>query len=154
VNGLACGNVMASVTEHDEQVVFVEYVRYRYPRIAEYLFAVPNAAKRSYRLARRLSREGLSPGYPDIGIDWPINGWHGLRIEMKRRRGPRGGGATPSDDQTAWVIRLNAAGYCADVCYGADEAIERLERYLHPAIDREKEKAAMRVLCKAGVRGA
>jgi len=107
----------------------VEYVRQKYPRYASYLFAVPNAAKRSYPVMARLRREGFAVGFPDLGILYPMGGYHGLLIEMKRQRGSRGALPRTSPEQTEWVERLSTAGYWAVVCYGAAEALREIDLY-------------------------
>ena len=52
-------------------------------------------------------------------------GWHGLYIEMKRRKGGR-----LSDEQAAMLEALREQGYCAWVCKGANDAIELITEYL------------------------
>lgn len=75
----------------------------------------------------RMASEGLRAGYPDILLDWPAQGFHGLRIELKRQR------FTPSDikpNQRAWHDRLRAAGFRVEVCGGWAEAWAVLVEYL------------------------
>ena len=88
-------------SEHQEQCAVIDYVRARYPSFAPYLFAVPNGARTAWTTAKRLKDEGLSKGYPDLGLDYPMGGYHGLRIEMKRRRGSRGARPRTSPEQDA-----------------------------------------------------
>ena len=61
---------------------------------------------------------------PDICIPVPNSKYHGLYIEMKRKKGGR-----VSQKQKEWIERLNRLGYLAVVCYGADEAIKVVEEY-------------------------
>lgn len=116
--------------EHVEQVQVVAHLRTFHPDVL--VAAVPNGGKRSKTEAARLKAEGVLPGYPDLLIDEPRVGYHGLRIEMKRERGPKGGTAhTPTTaDQRRVHALLRARGYGVSVCYGAAEAIAVIEDYL------------------------
>jgi hypothetical protein len=51
--------------------------------------------------------------------------YHGLWIEMKRRKGGQ-----VSADQHGWMDALRAEGYAVAVARGADEAIEIIIAYL------------------------
>jgi VRR-NUC domain len=76
--------------------------------------------------AMALRRQGVKPGTPDIFLDFPSNGKHGLRIELKRRKG-----GVVSEEQKAWLEKYNANGYTALVCYGFDEARDAICTYLN-----------------------
>lgn len=95
------------------------------------MFAIPNGTfLNGNKLQRakqmnRLKAEGLKVGVPDTFIPIASNGYHGLFIEMKRKKG-----SATSAEQKAWIISLNAQGYKAVICKGADEAIRVLEEYL------------------------
>ena len=122
-------------SESAEQATFVAYVKLKYPTLAPYLFAIPNGAYKSMSARMKFKREGLSPGYPDLGLDLPVGRFHGLRIEMKRKVG-----SVVSQEQADWIARLNDADYCARICKGADAAIAVLEQYLHRAQTRMETK--------------
>jgi hypothetical protein len=114
-------------TEHHEQVALFQWAALhatKYPDLA-WLYAVPNGARTSMSTAKRLKAEGLKAGYPDIGLDVAHGGFHGLRIEMKRRKGGR-----VSPEQAAWMSRLRGQGYFCPVAEGWEEAVEFLEGYL------------------------
>ena len=85
---------------------------------------IPNEGKRSPAAAALLKKIGLKPGFPDLFILEPRNGYHGLAVEMKRI------GGRVSENQWIWIHRLNSKGYVARVCYGADEAIALIKKYL------------------------
>jgi len=115
-------------TEHQEQVSLMQWVEMskgKYPML-EMLAAVPNGGARHIAVARKLKAEGVKAGYPDILLDWPAGGHHGLRIELKRLKG---GQVSPA--QKDWLARLNAAGYKATVCRGWIEAKTIIEDYLN-----------------------
>ena len=87
------------------------------------------------KIERTLKAEGKQKGYPDLIIDEPNRHFHGLRIELKRRRKQLKTKLSTahtkiSPEQQDWINRLNAKGYKAVVCYGADEAIDVIEEYM------------------------
>ena len=90
----------------------------------EELYAVPNGGNRDRVTGARLKREGVRAGQPDLNLDIPSAGYHGLRIEMKAGRG-----RVTAPQQIA-IDRLNGRGYLALVCRSAAEAIEAIEDYL------------------------
>lgn len=89
------------------------------------LFGVPNAAKRSARLAAYMKAEGLQSGVPDLWLPVARQGKHGLVIEMKRAKG-----GVVAASQAAWIAALRAEGYRVEVCHGAAEAIDVLRDYI------------------------
>lgn len=114
-------------TESEEQQALFRYCSVemsRYPDL-DMLAHVPNEGKRTKTTGARLKREGLRQGYPDILLDVPRSGYHGLRIELKRRKG-----STITSDQKKWIIKLNKQGYAAAFCYGWEQAWEFIHAYL------------------------
>jgi len=110
-------------TEHDEQSALFQWAAMK-PELKT-MFAIPNAAKRSFRLAAMMKAEGLKSGVPDILLPLARNGYHGLFIEMKRVKG-----STTSKSQLAWLQALTSADYKAVICKGFDEARETIEDYI------------------------
>jgi hypothetical protein len=94
------------------------------------LFHVPNGGARDAREGGRLKAQGVRPGVPDIFLDVPRGAFHGLRIELKATRAELLRKPTVSDDQQAWLARMNGHGYRALVCEGWESAREEIERYL------------------------
>lgn len=118
---------VAVPTESEEQQALFRYcavMRGSYPQL-DRLVHIPNEGKRTITNGRRLKREGLKKGYPDILLDVPSCGFHGLRIELKRRKGGR---ITP--EQKEWIIELNKSGYAAALCFGWEDAWGFIENYL------------------------
>ena len=114
-------------TESEEQQALFNYCSVemsRYPDL-DMLAHIPNEGKRTKTTGARLKREGLRRGYPDIILDVPRGGYHGLKIELKRRKGSK---ITP--DQKKWIIKLNKQGYAAAFCYGWEQAWEFIHAYL------------------------
>jgi hypothetical protein len=115
-------------TEHQEQCALIRWAALnakRYPDLA-WLYAVPNGARTSMSVAKRLKAEGLRKGYPDVGLDVARGGFHGLRIEMKRRKEGR-----LSPEQKAWIARLTDQNYRVATAKGWEEAARILEDYLN-----------------------
>lgn len=116
-------------TEHVEQIRLMQMVRLhaaRFPMLKN-LTAIPNGGHRNKAVAGKLKAEGVSRGYPDLLLDWPAQGFHGLRIEIKRQD------ATPSDtkpEQREWHRRLEDAGYRVEVCKGWEAAWAIIVDYL------------------------
>jgi hypothetical protein len=114
------------MSEHDEQValfVWAEWMKTQYPRL-RWMYAVPNAAKRSPQLANYMKAEGLKPGVPDVVVPIPTKQYHGLYIEMKFN------GNKPSIAQKEWLEYLASVGYATAVCLSFDAARVVIEEYL------------------------
>jgi hypothetical protein len=89
------------------------------------LFAIPNGGKRNVITAMNMKREGVKPGVPDLFLAYPSKGFHGLFIEMKKRKG-----GTVSEAQHWWHQMLSTAGYQVRVCKGWEESRAIIEQYL------------------------
>lgn len=121
----------SSPLEHAETAAVVAWFKLQYPKQAGYLIGLPNAGKRSPRVAAMLKAEGMRPGAFDLFLAIPRWGYHGLWIEMKRRDGTQ---SDVSDNQARFETDMIAMGYMAQVCFGADEARVAIRAYLdHPA---------------------
>lgn len=125
-------NEISIATEAQEQEMLFRYCAVeigRYPMLAN-LFHIPNGGTRNKREAVRLKREGVRAGYPDLALDYPSCGKHGLRIELKRTKG-----YSIQPEQKDWIIRLNNAGYAAVFCYGWENAWEVIKSYINGNIE-------------------
>ena len=103
-----------------EQRKVIEYCKLRKIRV----FSVPNGGKRGAKEAYFLKLEGCSPGVPDLCVPIPNKNYHGLFIEMKY------GKNKPTQYQKEWIEYLNSVGYFAVVCYGAEQAIKAIKKYI------------------------
>ena len=115
--------------ESEEQQALFKWARdneRRYPDLAR-LVAIPNGGLRNMSEAVRFKAEGVRAGFPDMILPTSRHGYHALAIELKRRKGA---GSTIQPEQKSWIEYLSAQGWHAVVCYGAGEAIEKLEWYL------------------------
>lgn len=115
-------------TEHEEQKALLQWAEmHLQPELRPLLFAIPNGGLRTPRNAKTLKQEGVKRGVPDLFFAYPHGGFHGLFIEMKRRD-PNF--SKVSKEQEEMIIRLEAQGFCAVVCYGCLSAINEIQRYL------------------------
>lgn len=108
-------------TESSEQQAVIDYCGYCGIDIVH----IPNEGKRSERYGAELKRLGMRKGFPDLFVPLARRGYHGLFIELKRDITRK-----PTNEQLWWIEKLNAAGYYATVCYGADAAIKEINKYL------------------------
>jgi len=109
-------------TEEQEQRALAEWLDWHGIR----WFHPANGGARTKAEAGVFRAIGVKPGVPDVIIVDPppaVQGPCGVAIELKRREGGR-----ISDAQREWLARLRYRGWWAEVCAGADEAIELLER--------------------------
>jgi hypothetical protein len=95
-----------------------------YPAIRDMSFAIPNGGKRNAFLGKLMQLEGMTAGVPDIFVAIPINGWHGLFIEMKEI------GNSLSPLQAIMMDRLTKRGYFCETCYGWEAAKDTVTRYI------------------------
>lgn len=113
--------------EHNHQSALFDFWRRYAPAHGlplTLMYSVPNAAKRSARMAAFMKAEGLTPGVPDVNLDVARGGFWGLRIEMKRA------GQKPHPEQAKALEALRQQGYNAVVCWNVDEAVRVLTAYL------------------------
>ncbi len=120
-------NDLPVATESEEQQALFRYCAVemgRYPEL-EMLVHTPNEGKRTRATGGRLKKEGLRKGYPDITLYLPSCNYHGLMIELKRRRGSK-----KTQEQKGWICNLNNYGYAAAFCYGWEDAWKFIQAYL------------------------
>ena len=89
------------------------------------LHAIPNGGSRNPIEARHLKEQGVKAGIPDLFLPCARGGFHGLYIEMKRRKGGR-----VSIEQKKTIIALREQGYRVEVCEGWERAREVIKEYL------------------------
>jgi len=130
----------ASGTEHGQQVALFMWASPTgeggkwYPQL-RLMHAIPNGGLRDKITAGRLKAEGVKRGIPDIFLPWPVNGWHGLYIEMKRPTTRTDGKARrrhglTSEEQDTIRADLMWAGYGVATAYSYEEAKEIIVAYL------------------------
>jgi hypothetical protein len=110
------------MSERDEQAALFQWAAYQtnvMPELAM-LFAIPNG---QFRKGQR-PEPGLIPGVPDVFLAWPMDGYHGLFLEMKYGRNK------PTQEQYQWINQLRNAGYQVRVCYSFEDAQVTIANYL------------------------
>ena len=118
-------------TEHAEQVALIRWVAHAAPTQPElgWLFAIPNGGHRHRLVAAKLRAEGVRAGVPDLYLPVARGRWHGLFVEMKRRRGGQ-----LSAEQKIWTQALVEQGYQVRVCAGWEAARDAILAYLREAL--------------------
>lgn len=114
-------------TEAQEQSQLFQWAEASAPLFPELalLHHIPNGGFRSKKTAALLKAQGVKAGVPDLCLPVARNGYHGLYIELKRRKG-----GVKSEAQKGWLDALNAQGYLAVTCPGAVYAMEAIIQYL------------------------
>ncbi len=125
---------MRNHLEDDEQSALFGWAAL-YPQ-CRLLYAVPNGGYRKPREAARMKRQGTRAGVPDICLPVARGGFHGLYIEMKRPIVKGEAKPVVSKEQAQWLKDLRAEGYCAEVCYGFNDARDLIENYLLDKVKR------------------
>lgn len=116
-------------TEHEEQVMLVDWwalVCTGYGLPEWLLYAVPNGGVRHIGTAKKLKKEGVRSGVPDLCLACPMDEYHGLYIELKRIKG-----SSTSKEQKAFHLELLSQGYACCVCRGFEAAKAVIEKYLN-----------------------
>lgn len=114
-------------TEDQEQITVMSWahrVKFKDGRLSDYLFHIPNGGSRNIIEATKLKKMGVKAGVPDLQLIVPNGLVHGLWIELKAKKG------TLQPSQKIMIQRLEAQGYLCKVCFGADEAINEIKKYL------------------------
>lgn len=112
--------------EEVEQIKFSAWLHKRGIRHT----ASANGGKRTMMAGKKLKAMGMSPGFPDVEIPYPIRsqqGWFiycGLYIEMKRTKGGK-----LSEEQRNWLEFLRSQGYYAECAHGFEQAKEIFAHY-------------------------
>ena len=114
-------------SEHEVQKQLIRVFRFKYPKLADCLIAIPNGGLRHVRVAAKLKAEGVRAGVSDLFLTVPRGDKHGLWLEMKTK------GGRLTDHQKDWFEIQERQGYATAVAFTADEGIEKIERYLSQA---------------------
>ena len=112
--------------ERIEQAIALLWLERVHPIAFDMTTATPMGGYRPDGAGGQLKGDGVKRGFPDLLMDFPSDGYHGLRIEMKKYDRS----ANPSDNQVDWLTRLAKHGYRAVVCRGHQAAIQVISDYL------------------------
>jgi VRR-NUC domain len=118
-------------SESSEQRALVKWLSY-HPIVRNHFMHITNEGKRSPITGRHLLNLGLKPGASDLFIYYPTKRHHGLFLEVKRNKK-----YTPSEMRTeSWKAQekfldsVKSVGFAGEVCYGAEDGIAIVARYL------------------------
>jgi hypothetical protein len=112
--------------EHRNQVWLIQWVKTQvrtFPDL-ECLYAIPNGGQRHRLVAAKLKAEGVRAGVFDLHLPVARGGFCGLWIELKV------GKNKPTESQIEWGRLMSAQGHDTAVCYGWNEAKNKIEEYL------------------------
>ena len=113
-------------TEDEEQAAVISWCKLlesRWPEL-RLIHHVPNGGKRSKSEAARFRAMGVKAGVPDLFLPVPRAGYHGAYIEMKALDGK------PTKAQTEFLAAVIEQGYFGCVCWGAEDAMDVIARYM------------------------
>lgn len=110
------------MTEAQEQKQLIQWCKTD-PRL-QYLFHIPNESVGGQGWIIRNRQMGVRPGVPDLFYPVPMQGYHGLFIEMKTEKG------RTSAVQQKWIDILRTFGYRVEICHGWEQAKEVLNDYI------------------------
>ena len=133
--------------EHDEQAMFCQWLEwnkikyYSVPNgfpITAILSKIEYYSKKNmlaiwvvkeikimiFSIIKKMKKEGLKKGVPDICIPYHNKNYHGLYIELKRKSG-----GVLSSEQKEWKQHLEKSGYKVAVCKGFEVAKKEVADY-------------------------
>ena len=108
--------------EYDEQCVVADFLRKSYPCL--HWTSTMNGMWTTKGTAVKAQKAGMNPGVPDILIFDHRGPYGGLAIEMKRIRG-----SVVSPEQIDFIKFFRSIGWRAEICKGAEKAIETIKGY-------------------------
>ncbi len=119
-------------TEDEEQEALFDWAAVNVGKMPclRMLYAIPNGGKRHMNVAKTMKRTGTKKGVPDVCLPVARGKYHGLYIEMKRKKDGR-----LSPEQRQWLRDLSEQGYRCEVCKGWEEAAKVLVNYLKERVD-------------------
>ena len=107
------------------QSTYLAWLKLQYPKVYEVTSSFPNSGVREPRYGARLKREGMKKGFPDLGIFWPSEPYHGMFIEFKSAKG------VVRKEQKEVLEKLSANGYLCAIAKSLDEGINKTNSYLN-----------------------
>ena len=109
------------MTESQEQKQLIQWCRT--DKRLQFLFHIPNESVGGQGWLIRNRQMGVKAGVPDLFYPVPMQGYHGLFIEMKAEKGRL------SSSQVKWIQALTQLGYKVVVAKGWEQAKEALQEY-------------------------
>jgi hypothetical protein len=109
------------ISEHEIQCSIVQWARLKKLTM---LIAIPNGGLRNIIVAKKLKMEGVVSGVSDLFFAYPMNGFHGLWIEVKTKNGKL------SSSQDLWIKNMKFFGYKAEGVRSVNEGINLISDYI------------------------
>lgn len=121
--------------ESDLQVQVADYLRLRYPNVLFHSDFGSGIKLTQGQAMKQKRQNGGRRGWPDILIAEPMNGLHGLMIELKKagtRLKKKDGTWASShlEEQNEVLNQLQKKGYAAYFAVGFEEAKDIIDDYL------------------------
>lgn len=110
------------------QINFINWFKHEWPELALDILHIANERRCSLQEGVILKRMGVIPHVTDILLALPVNGFHGLWMELKTEKGRL------SDGQMEFIKRKNQRGYFAIAVWGLEAAKEVIRTYLKDSI--------------------
>lgn len=110
------------------QINLINWFKNEWPKFKDDIHHFANERRCSYHEGKILKRMGVTKGISDIHLGIPLNGFHGLWMELKTESG------ILSEEQKEFIKRKNQMGYFAIAVWGLDVAKEVIKTYLKESI--------------------
>lgn len=117
--------------EHEEQRTLIAWMNL-IPEIRDIYIHIPNEGARTPRFGRNLKRMGMRGGVFDLFIPLPRSPFHGLWIELKRKKFYH-----ITLAQRTWQEKMRAQGYIAEFAFGWEHGKEIIENYLKSTLEQK-----------------
>jgi hypothetical protein len=117
-------NTLTPTTEAHLQASCVIWFKNTYRPLRQLLYMVHNDGNKNPIQASQDIARGLTKGWPDLNLDIPAGGYHGLRIEMKKP------GEKPEPHQIEIHELLRSKGYQVIVIDNLEDFKSAITNYL------------------------
>ena len=122
---------MALRPEEIDHINTVNWFHHEFPELADDFhhfsnehYLIPDAKGAYWQAGRKRTRMGVKKGVLDFHLALPLDGHHGLWLELKV------GKNKPTPEQIAFMERKTARGYLCGCVWGHDAAKEFILTYL------------------------
>jgi len=120
--------------EESIQITFFEELRYRYKKVSDFVFHIPNGGSRIRKRNKKgewycpegvkLKRMGTKAGVPDVFVMIPNEDYHGLWLEFKSDKGKQ------QETQKEFESLCGIVKYKYVIARSVEEAFKYLLEYL------------------------
>lgn len=127
--------IRTSMLEEKIQQQVCQWLKLQYPNVI-FTCDLSSGMKLTIGQAVKASKMRSSRGLPDIFIAEPVNGFHGLFLELKRKEAKvfKMDGSLYNNphlkEQNVILDLLRKKGYVAEFCIGFDQTIRFIKNYL------------------------